>query len=98
MAGTQVESSVFGNEVVSILGSGFVVQDSGSYYIVTNFHVVSGTSNLTVTFPDGDAYSAKVVGSDPYSDLAVVSVQSATVPSFIRFNLPHHLLLKLEIR
>ncbi len=82
VAGTQIESSVFGDEYVSVLGSGFVVQDSGSNYIVTNFHVVSGTSNLTVTFPDGDAYSAKVVGSDPYSDLAIVSVQSAVSSEF----------------
>ena len=82
VAGTQIESSVFGNELVSILGSGFVTQNSGSYYIVTNFHVVSGTSNLTVTFPNGDAYSAKVVGSDPYSDLAIVSVQGAAGSEF----------------
>ncbi len=77
LQGTQVESSYFGNEIDDILGSGFVVTYSGSDYIVTNYHVVQSTSNLTVTFSDGDAYPAKVVGSDPYSDLAIVSVPTA---------------------
>ena len=57
-----------------VLGSGFVIQDSGSYYIVTNFHVLSGDTNLTVTFWNGNSYVGKVVGTDPYSDLGVVSV------------------------
>ena len=77
VAGQQVETSILGEESVSVLGSGFVVLESGSYYIVTNYHVVSGDTNLTVTFSDGNAYAAKVVGSDPYSDLAIVSVQGA---------------------
>jgi S1-C subfamily serine protease len=56
------------------LGSGFVTTYQSSNYIVTNFHVVDGMTNMTVTFTDGNAYPAKVVGTDPYSDLAVVSV------------------------
>ena len=56
----------------SVLGSGFVVNFSGSDYIVTNFHVVRGVSGVTVTFRDGDAYPASVVGTDGYSDLAVL--------------------------
>lgn len=55
------------------LGSGFVIGFQGSNYIVTNFHVVDGMSNMTVTFSDGNAYPAKVVGTDPYSDLAVAT-------------------------
>ena len=65
-------SSGSGNSTV--LGSGFVMNLSGSEYIVTNFHVVSGVSGITVTFQDGDAYPATVVGSDGYSDLAVLKV------------------------
>ena len=57
-----------------VLGSGFVIRDTGSYYIVTNFHVLSGDTNLTVTFWNGNSYVGKVVGTDPYSDLGVVSV------------------------
>jgi S1-C subfamily serine protease len=66
------ESSGSGNGTV--LGSGFVVNFSNTFYIVTNFHVVRQVSGITVTFQDGDAYPATVVGSDGYSDLAVLKV------------------------
>jgi len=58
----------------TILGSGFVINFSGADYIVTNYHVVKGVSGITVAFQDGDAYPATVVGSDGYSDLAVLNV------------------------
>lgn len=58
-------------------GSGFVYDFSGSMVILTNYHVVQGTTNLSVTFSDGQAYAAKVLGKDPYSDLAVVSVNAS---------------------
>ena len=54
-------------------GSGFVSNSTGQFVIVTNYHVVDGASNITVTFADGDAYSSEVVGSDPYADLAVLT-------------------------
>lgn len=54
-------------------GSGVIFADDG--YIVTNHHVVSGTSDLSVTFADGSRFSAELVGSDPVTDLAVVLVQ-----------------------
>lgn len=57
-------------------GSGFVYDFSGSTFVLTNYHVVRGTSSLSVTFSDGHGFSAKVVGTDPYSDLAVVSVDA----------------------
>jgi S1-C subfamily serine protease len=60
-----------------VLGSGFSVVYSNSDYIVTNYHVVQGVSGLSVTFSNGDAFAARVVGSDPYSDLAVISVSGA---------------------
>jgi S1-C subfamily serine protease len=62
--------------VSSILGSGFVVDYKNSSYIVTNYHVVGGISNLTVTFSDGNSYPAKVVGSDASSDMAVLSLDA----------------------
>lgn len=62
---------------VSLLGTGFVIAYGNSDYIVTNFHVIDGLVNSTVTFSDGDAYQPEVVGSDAYSDLAVVSVKSS---------------------
>ncbi len=87
LQGTQVQNSNFGNQVASVLGSGFAITYSGSNYIVTNYHVVALTSNLTATFSNGDAYSAKVVGSDPYSDLAIVSVPSAPSSEFVPLTL-----------
>ena len=69
--------------VTPVLGSGFVMTYQNSTYIITNYHVVAGDSNLTVTFSDGNAYPARVVGSDPYSDLAVVAVNSAPSSEFM---------------
>ena len=54
------------------LGSGFVYDVSG--HIITNNHVVDGSQKTTVTFLDGTSYHAKVVGTDPYTDLAVIQV------------------------
>ena len=54
------------------LGSGFVYDVSG--HIITNNHVVEGSEKITVTFLDGTSYNAKVVGTDPYTDLAVIKV------------------------
>ncbi len=79
LAGDQLQNTVFGQAYVSILGSGFVVQYGGSYYIITNYHVAGATANLTVTFSNGDSYPAKMIGSDPYSDIAIVS--SSKTPS-----------------
>ncbi|MBO3839381.1 MAG: trypsin-like peptidase domain-containing protein [Thermoproteota archaeon] len=55
------------------LGSGFVVKYGSSYYIVTNYHVVKDAKDIVVTFYNGESYPANVVGTDPYSDLAVIN-------------------------
>jgi S1-C subfamily serine protease len=57
------------------LGSGFVYDDNG--HIVTNLHVASGSSQLDVTFADGTVYSATLIGSDPFTDLAVLYMKDA---------------------
>jgi S1-C subfamily serine protease len=62
--------------IESILGSGFVVDYSTHAYVITNFHVVDGVTNATITFWNGDSFPTKIVGSDAYSDLAVVSVHA----------------------
>ncbi len=61
------------NTSQAVLGSGFVIQYGNSNYIVTNFHVVDGMVNATVTFSDGDTYSAKAVTTDPYADIALLT-------------------------
>lgn len=55
------------------LGTGFVFDDNG--HIVTNTHVISGSNNLAVTFFDGTVYRATVLGTDPFTDLAVLYVK-----------------------
>ena len=59
-----------------VQGSGFVYDFVGRTVVLTNYHVVQGTTGLSVTFSDGDGYSATVLGTDPYSDLAVLSVDA----------------------
>ncbi len=56
------------------VGSGFVYDKQG--HIVTNYHVIEGASKVTVTFLDGTSYRASIVGSDPYTDLAIVKVDA----------------------
>jgi S1-C subfamily serine protease len=60
----------------SVQGSGFIYDFSGRMVAITNFHVVYDTSSLSVTFPNGNGYSATVLGTDPYADLAVLSVDA----------------------
>ncbi|MFL6434648.1 MAG: S1C family serine protease [Nitrososphaeraceae archaeon] len=55
------------------LGSGFVY-DSNSH-IITNSHVVADSKNIEVTFMDGNIYRARLMGSDPFTDIAVLYVQ-----------------------
>jgi S1-C subfamily serine protease len=65
-----------------VLGSGFVYNYQNANYVITNDHVVDGATNMTVIFGNGDAYPATVVGTDPYSDLAVVKAPSAPGAEF----------------
>src|ERR671923_174772 len=55
-------------------GSGFVYDSDG--HIVTNEHVVNGAQTVSVTFWNGKTYDAKVVGTDPSTDLAVLDVDA----------------------
>lgn len=54
------------------LGSGFVYDTSG--HIITNNHVVEGAKTVDVRFVDGNIYSANVIGTDPYNDIAVLQI------------------------
>lgn len=55
-------------------GSGVVVSPDG--YIVTNNHVVEGASNIEVVFDDKSKYDAKVIGTDPSTDVAVLKIEA----------------------
>jgi S1-C subfamily serine protease len=56
-------------------GSGIVIDSDGN--IVTNYHVVGDASGIEVRFPDGSTAPARLVGSDPANDLAVINVDPA---------------------
>jgi S1-C subfamily serine protease len=73
VSGLVQSTDIFGRtSYTSVIGSGFVVNLTGEPLIVTNYHVVSGVVNGSVTFVDGEAYPFEVIGLDKYSDLAVL--------------------------
>jgi serine protease Do len=60
------------------LGSGFVISSDG--YLLTNNHVVEGASEILVRFSDRRELSAKVIGADPRSDVALLKVEAKNLP------------------
>ena len=69
--------STYKDNVYSASGTGFVYQkEDNKYYILTNHHVIDGGNKVTVTFTDGKVLETKVVGSDQYADIAVLSLET----------------------
>jgi S1-C subfamily serine protease len=68
------QDPVFGSQQARSLGSGFVIDKTG--YIVTNYHVVEAAQKVEVNFSGDDRVPAKVVGSDPSTDVAVLKVDA----------------------
>ncbi|MCA9815729.1 MAG: trypsin-like peptidase domain-containing protein [Candidatus Obscuribacterales bacterium] len=60
-------------------GSGFIVRNDG--YIVTNAHVVKDAAKIEVRLNDKSVYQAKIVGSDSFSDLAVLKIDAKDLPT-----------------
>jgi len=58
------------------LGSGFVIDKTG--HIVTNYHVIEGADQIEVSFSNQDTLTAKLVGSDPSTDIAVLRVEASS--------------------
>ena len=63
------------------LGSGVIASPDG--YILTNNHVVEGVDDVKVELPDSRTFSAKVVGTDPATDLAVVKIDATNLPTLV---------------
>ncbi len=61
------------------IGSGVIISPDG--YIVTNNHVVTGATDIRVTMSDRRVLSAKLIGTDPLTDLAVIKVDGANLPN-----------------
>ncbi|HTN96077.1 MAG TPA: trypsin-like peptidase domain-containing protein, partial [Nordella sp.] len=64
-------------------GSGFVISADG--YAVTNNHVVGNADKVSVKFSDGQQYDAKVIGTDPKTDLALIKIEGGKNFSFVKF-------------
>jgi Do/DeqQ family serine protease len=60
-------------------GSGVIISSDG--YIVTNNHVVNGADELTVTLNDNREFNAKIIGTDPTTDLALIKIDGKNLPT-----------------
>lgn len=70
-----VTTNVWGQTVRNATsGSGFVVSTDG--YIITNYHVIDGVEDITVSFADGSTYDAVVVGGEEENDIAVLKIEA----------------------
>ena len=69
-------------QVITGEGSGFFISADG--YAVTNNHVVDHANSVEVTTDDGKTYTAKVIGTDPKTDLALIKVDSGTSFTYVQ--------------
>ena len=67
----------------SALGSGFVISEDG--YVVTNNHVIEGADEITIEFFSGEELIAKVIGTDPNTDIALLKVEADSPLPFVSF-------------
>ena len=75
--------NIFGHVVTRpAAGSGFIVSSDG--YIVTNNHVIENAQSISVLLYDGTVYTARVIGSDPAGDLAVLQIEAENL-SYLAF-------------
>ena len=67
----------------SALGSGFVISEDG--YVVTNNHVIESADEITIEFFSGEELVAKVIGTDPKTDIALLKVEASQPLPFVSF-------------
>ena len=73
-----------GRQIITGEGSGFFISPDG--YAVTNNHVVDHAKTVQVTTDDGATYKAKVIGTDPKTDLALIKVDANQTFPFVKFS------------
>ena len=66
------------NQKVQSLGSGFIISPDG--YIVTNDHVAGSATEITITMTDGSHHQAKIIGTDPVSDICLLKIDGNNLP------------------
>ena len=69
-------------QIVRGLGSGFLISEDG--YILTNDHVAGNATKISVTLTSGETVEAKLIGSDPISDVALLKIDKDDLP-FVKF-------------
>lgn len=71
------------NVEVQQVGSGFIISSDG--YILTNDHVAGNAKKIVITMTNGEKYDAKIIGSDPVADVALLKVEGSNFP-FLAFS------------
>ncbi len=66
------------NQKVQGLGSGFIISPDG--YIITNDHVAGSATEITITMTDGSHHEAKIIGTDPVSDICLLKIDAENLP------------------
>lgn len=66
------------NQKVKGLGSGYIISPDG--YILTNDHVAGNASEVTITMTDGNHFNAKIIGTDPVSDICLLKIDVDNLP------------------
>lgn len=80
------EASIFSSSGAAGTGSGVVYKkDNGKAFIVTNHHVIDGASTIEVTLADGTKKNAKLLGSDVWTDLAVLEIEATDISTIAEF-------------
>tara|TARA_B100001778_G_scaffold328714_1_gene328567 strand:+ start:362 stop:1741 length:1380 start_codon:yes stop_codon:yes gene_type:complete len=77
--------NLYGDSAPKKIGSGSGVIISPDGYIITNEHVIEGASEIEVTINNNKAFKAKIIGSDPYTDIAVLKIEPKSPLSYIPF-------------
>ncbi len=74
-----IQTTPFGPREAEGTGSGVIYREDG--YVITNNHVVEGARTVNVAFADGSVETGRVVGTDPFTDIAVVKVRRGDLPA-----------------
>jgi serine protease Do len=62
-------------------GSGFIISSDG--YVVTNNHVIQGAQKVIIKLVDGRSFEGKIIGTDPFSDIALLKIEASNLPTLI---------------
>lgn len=79
VVGINNKGETFWGDIEQGSGSGIIFESNG--YIVTNYHVISGASKVTVKLSTGKVFAAKIVAADKRSDLAVIKIDANNLPT-----------------